>query len=232
MYLYRHYSFDLWLTLIKSNPDFKKQRAIFFHRNFNSKKKTIDEVQKVIRQIDIMCNFINEKTGKNIDSREIYLMVIHQLNDYEPVFQDLDIDWLLQEMENLFFRYLPFVYSDETLATLDKIKQYQKSTIGILSNTGFIEGKTLRKILPELNLSQYFDFQLYSDETGLSKPNKVFFELMINTTLLKHIDNSLQLQDILHVGDNPVSDIGGGLAVGINVFQINSNNYTIKNILN
>lgn len=232
MYLYRHYSFDLWLTLIKSNPDFKKQRAIFFYRNFNSKKKTIDEVQKVIRQIDVMCNLINEKTGKNIDSREIYLMVIHQLNDYEPVFQDLDIEWLLQEMENLFFQYLPHVYSDETHIILDKIKQHQKSTIGILSNTGFIEGKTLRKILPELNLSQYFDFQLYSDETGLSKPNKAFFELMINTTLLKHVDDSLPLNEILHIGDNPISDIDGGLAVGINVFQINSNSYTIKNIIN
>lgn len=232
MYLYRHYSFDLWLTLIKSNPDFKKQRAIFFYRNFNSKKKTIDEVQKVIRQIDVMCNLINEKTGKNIDSREIYLMVIHQLNDYKPVFQDLDIEWLLQEMENLFFQYLPHVYSDETHIILDKIKQHQKSTIGILSNTGFIEGKTLRKILPELNLSQYFDFQLYSDETGLSKPNKAFFELMINTTLLKHVDGSLPLNEILHIGDNPISDIDGGLAVGINVFQINSNSYTIKNILN
>lgn len=232
MYLYRHYSFDLWLTLIKSNPDFKKQRAIFFFRNFNSKKKTIVEVQKVIRQIDVMCNLINEKTGKNIDSREIYLMVIHQLNDYEPIFQDLDIEWLLQEMENLFFQYSPLVYSDETHIILDKIKQHQKSTIGILSNTGFIEGRTLRKILPELNLSQYFDFQLYSDETGLSKPNKAFFELMINTTLLKHADDTPKLDEILHIGDNPVSDIGGGLAVGINVFQINSNSYTIKNILN
>jgi putative hydrolase of the HAD superfamily len=232
MYLYRHYSFDLWLTLIKSNPDFKKQRAIFFYRNFNSKKKTIDEVQKVIRQIDIMCNCINEKTGKNIDSREIYLMVIHQLNDYEPVFQDLNIDWLQQEMDNLFFQYLPFVYSDETYIILDKIKQHQKSTIGILSNTGFIEGKTLRKILPELNLSQYFDFQLYSDETGLSKPNKDFFELMINTTQSKHVADSLLLNEILHIGDNPISDINGGLAVGINVFQINSNHYTIKNIFN
>ncbi len=29
----KHYSFDLWFTLIKSNPKFKEERAKFFHRN-------------------------------------------------------------------------------------------------------------------------------------------------------------------------------------------------------
>ncbi|GAB3510795.1 HAD family hydrolase [Emticicia fontis] len=230
MYLYKHYSFDLWLTLIKSNPDFKEQRALFFHKYFNSKKKTLDEIKKIIRQVDLTCNYINEKTGKNIDSSEMYLMVIYQMNDYEPVFHDLNIEWLQKEMEVLFFQYMPLVYSKDTSEVLDKIKQNQKSTISILSNTAFIEGKTLRKILPELNLSQYFDFQLYSDEEGLSKPNKAFFELMIQTTQEKRQERSIQLHEILHIGDNPIADINGGLAAGIQVFQINSNNYTINNL--
>ncbi|WP_337044923.1 HAD family hydrolase [Emticicia sp. 17c] len=232
MYFYKHYSFDLWLTLIKSNPEFKKQRAVFFHKHLNAKKKTIEEVQQVIRQVDVMCNFINEKTGRNIASDEMYLMVIHQLNNYEPTFSDLDMLWLQKEMENLFLHFLPFVYSNETYSTLDHIKQHQESTIGILSNTAFIEGKTLRKVLPELKLAQYFDFQLYSDETGLSKPNKSFFELMIKTASAERAEKAIQLNEILHIGDNPIADIDGGASVGINVFQINSNSFTIKHILN
>ena len=73
MQFYKHYSFDLWLTLIKSNPNFKKERALFFHKNFNSKKKNIEEIEKIFRQVDIICNSINEKTGKNIDADEMYL---------------------------------------------------------------------------------------------------------------------------------------------------------------
>lgn len=65
---YRHYSFDLWLTLIRSNPAFKQKRTEYFHQNFNYSHKSIDEVALAFRQIDIMCNTINEKTGKNIDA--------------------------------------------------------------------------------------------------------------------------------------------------------------------
>jgi len=36
---YRHYSFDLWLTLIKSNPGFKAERAHYFFENYNPLKK-------------------------------------------------------------------------------------------------------------------------------------------------------------------------------------------------
>jgi putative hydrolase of the HAD superfamily len=231
MQLYKHYSFDLWLTLIKSNPNFKKERALFFHKNFNSKKKNIEEVEKIFRQVDIICNSINEKTGKNIDADEMYLMVIYLLNDSSDLFSDINLEWLYQEMENLVFNFLPIIYSDETPGIIERIKQTQKSTIGILSNTAFIKGQTLRKVLENLQIAQYFDFQLYSDEVGLSKPNQSFFDVMIQTATAKHAETSIKLNEIIHIGDNPKADIEGGLIAGVNVFQINSNNYTILNLL-
>lgn len=232
MQLYKHYSFDLWLTIIKSNPNFKKERALFFHKNFNSKKKNIEEVEKIFRQVDIICNSINEKTGKNIDADEMYLMVIYLINDSSDLFSDINLEWLYQEMENLVFNFLPIIYSDETRDIIERIKQTQKSTIGILSNTAFIKGQTLRKVLEKLQIAQYFDFQLYSDEVGLSKPNPSFFDIMIQTTIAKHTETSIKLNEIIHIGDNPKADIEGGLIAGINVLQINSNNYTILNLLN
>jgi putative hydrolase of the HAD superfamily len=44
--MYQHYSFDLWLTLIKSNPYFKIERTKIFHRDFNPAGKSIDDVAK------------------------------------------------------------------------------------------------------------------------------------------------------------------------------------------
>ena len=61
---FRHYSFDLWLTLIKSNPAYKPERAGIFYRDYNSLNKSLEEIAAIFRQVDLMCNAINEKTGK------------------------------------------------------------------------------------------------------------------------------------------------------------------------
>lgn len=230
MPLYKHYSFDLWMTLIKSNPFFKKERARFFLKNFNAKKKTIEEVLSIFRKVDLMCNAINEKTGKNIDTEEMHLMVISMMNDFETSFCDIDLSWLYNELETLFFNYMPSLYSDETLSSLDRLKQ-NNSSFNILSNTAFIKGKTLRKVLSELSVTSLFDFQLYSDEAGVSKPNKRFFELMVDAVKCIPANNKISLKDIVHVGDNACADILGASSIGIDAIQINTNNATILTLL-
>ena len=228
---YQHYSFDLWLTLIRSNPLFKEERTKYFHQKFNHQHKTIEEVAFIFRQVDLMVNAVNEKTGKNIDADEMYLMVISLLNDGMLLLPD--INWILleEEMESLLFKHLPLVYNNETIKTLQNICQNGKSTVSILSNTGFISGKILRKVLKKLNLDSYFDFQLYSDEVGMSKPNPEFFKLMLNqVAVIRKTD--VDLNQIIHVGDNEISDVKGANAVGIKSLLVNSNNQTIYSLIN
>lgn len=232
MNFYKHYSFDLWLTLIKSNPSFKKERAKYFYKNFNTKNKTLEEVCTIFRNVDLMCNAINEKTGKNIDADEMYLIVIDTINDYDTNFSEIDLNGLYAEMEILFFNYMPSVFSLETFSTLDKLKQKSNSSFNISSNTGFVKGVTLRKVLINLELNPFFEFQLYSDEIGISKPNRNFFEAIIANTKNITTKKNILLNEIVHIGDNPVADIEGASAMGINSIQINSNNSTILSILN
>jgi putative hydrolase of the HAD superfamily len=222
MKTYKHYSFDLWLTLIKSNPLFKKERADFFHKKLNPKKKTLGEVEMIFRNVDVMCNQINHKTGGNIDSEEMYLMVISMLADYSTSFDNIDIHWVEEKMEKLFFDYMPTLLSVETKNTLDLIHQKGACSMNILSNTAFIKGAMLRPLLQHLGLSSYFDFQLYSDEVGLSKPNTRFFQLMLDQAMSN--DKMIGLDDIVHVGDNLTADIAGAKAIGINSFHIHTNN--------
>lgn len=230
MSLYKHYSFDLWLTLIRSNPDYKKERANFFYKHYNFKKKSSVEVNHIFRQVDLMCNAINERTGKNIDAEEMYLMVICMVNENSIPLGEIDIDAVCEHMERLLFNYLPFVYCDETSAVLNHLKQNENNSMSILSNTGFIKGVTLRKVLAELNLSDLFDFQLYSDETGFSKPNTALFQLMVNTAM-EYRKGRLRLNEILHVGDNPVADLAGAEAAGISSLLINSNAIRIVELI-
>ncbi|WP_443946777.1 HAD family hydrolase [Pedobacter sp. AW1-32] len=229
MAFYKHYSFDLWLTLIKSNPSFKQERAAYFHQKFNPKNKPLEEVIIIFRRVDLMVNAINEKTGKNVDADEMYLMVISMMNDFEVHFQ-IDLPTLELEMEELLLNHMPLIYSDSTLETLSALKNNSISTTNILSNTGFIRGKTLRKVVYHLGIDCFIDFQLYSDEVRMSKPNPGFFQLMLDG-INRDIHSDIKLSEILHVGDNPVADIGGAEAAGIHSLLINSNDLSILNLL-
>lgn len=230
MEFYKHYSFDLWLTLIRSNPAFKLERARLFHSKYNGYNKSFDEVATIFRQVDLMCNSINEKTGKNIDADEMYLMVISMINNYDPDFTGMDMDALAAEMEQLLFNYLPLVYCENTKDALDRLKNSGRSTISLLSNTGFIRGASLRKVLQTLEISQFLDFQLYSDEVRLSKPNPLFFQLLLDS-IDRERHTGITLDEIIHIGDNPVADVQGANSAGIKSLLINSNQQTISCLL-
>lgn len=227
---YQHYSFDLWLTLIRSNPAFKQERARYFFRDYNTKDKSLEEIQHAFRQVDLMCNAINEKTGGNIDAEEMYLMVISAINDHQLSFHDIDIDRIYTDMEELVFKHLPEVYCGDTHRVLQELRSQDAVTLNILSNTGFIKGSTLRKILGIIELESYFDFQLYSDELGWSKPCRQLFEKLLQT-IGETRRHELHPERIIHVGDNPLADIRGAAAVGISSLLINSNHLSISNLV-
>lgn len=203
-----HFSFDLWLTLIKSHPEFKTKRVELFSSFFNV-DKPIEEVAKTVKYYDDLCNTINEVTGGNIDTFEIYLMILGSL--------DIDVKQLTKEKlnefydksEKLFLEYRPVVIFENIHDFFEDIKSRGK-TINILSNTGFIKGKTMRKFLIHENLDQYIDFHIYSDEINCSKPNPLIFQEVRN----KIKDQDLPLHQILHIGDNSVADYKGAKDFG------------------
>lgn len=203
-----HFSFDLWLTLIKSHPEFKTKRVELFSSFFNI-DKPIDEVAKTVKYYDDLCNTINEITGGNIDTFEIYLMILGALNVDVKLLNKEKLNNFYVESENLFLEYKPVIIFENIHDFFDDIKN-QGKTINILSNTGFIKGKTMRKFLIHENLDQYIDFHIYSDEINCSKPNPLIFQEVKNN--IKNQD--LPLSQILHIGDNPVADYKGATDFG------------------
>lgn len=203
-----HFSFDLWLTLIKSHPEFKAKRVELFSSFFNV-DKPIAEVAKVVKYYDDLCNSINEIAGGNIATFEIYLLILNALNVSVNHLDKERLDWFYQKSEDLFLEYSPVVIFENIHEVFDEIKNRGK-TINILSNTGFIQGKTMRKFLINENLDQYIDFHIYSDELNCSKPNPLVFQEVKNN--IKNQD--LQLHQILHIGDNPIADYKGAKDFG------------------
>ncbi|MGO4709042.1 HAD family hydrolase [Chryseobacterium sp. 2TAF14] len=205
-----HFSFDLWLTLIKSHPEFKTKRVELFSSFFDV-NKPIDEVAKTVKYYDDLCNNINEVIGGNVDTFEIYLLILNSLNvDIKQLTQE-NFNEFYQKSEDLFLEYKPVVIFDELHNFFDEIKN-QGKTINILSNTGFIKGTTMRKFLMNENLDQYIDFHIYSDEIKCSKPNPLVFQEVKNQIK----NQELQMEQILHIGDNPIADYKGAKDFGFN----------------
>lgn len=227
---YKHFSFDLWMTLIKSNTSFKKKRADFFFIHFNPLRKNIEEVLDIFRFVDLMCNSINEKTGGNIDADEMYLMVIYKLGGSAAAISEVNLGELYGQMEHLVFENMPVMYSADTRNVLAEIKGENGNTLSILSNTAFIKGATLRTVLKHLQIDHFFDFQLYSDEWGISKPNQHFFKITFD-----HIsslrNNNIEPGEVIHIGDNAIADIAAANTFGMKSFLINSNDKQIIDLL-
>ena len=93
----------------------------------------------------------------------------------------------------------------------------QEKTISVLSNTAFIKGVTLRKLMSYYELENYFSFQIFSDETGFSKPNKEIFQLVYNQI---EILKSVEKKEVLHIGDNIIADYNGAIEFGFDALLI------------
>ena len=206
---YSHFSFDLWLTLIRSNPEFKNKRNLLF-KDFFEIDSSIERVSEVVRYYDVLCNNINEKTGLNLSTYEIYYLILNAL-EVDLSLNDVNrLGEFYQETETLFFNYKPELIFPHIKLQFEEIVNEGKS-INILSNTGFIKGKSLRKIISYYELDSSIDFQIYSDEVGFSKPNNEMFQLVFDQV------NKLrktEKKEILHIGDNSIADYDGAVNFG------------------
>lgn len=223
----QHVSFDLWLTLIKSNPEFKPLRNKLFAKHF-AVQQPEDAVTKAFRHFDILFNQINERAGGNVHYTEMLYVILDNLG--VPIAQVSDEAMLsyYKEMEKLFYDFHPQLIDAQTIDVLKSL-QDKGCSINILSNTGFILGATLRPLLGILKIEEYFDFQLYSDEMGNSKPSsKVYHQVFVAGNKIKTLTKS----DILHLGDNAIADVQGAAQYGFKSAIIDRTNTLSKIFLN
>ncbi len=213
-YKYQHISFDCWLTLIRSHPSYKPKRDELF-KEFFGISHSPQEISDVVRHFDLYCNNQNELTGENIETNEIYMMILKHLGFTSVEHKKLNDFY--HETELLLFKYMPLIMWPNIKSFLHKLKA-ENIGMNILSNTGFIKGRTLRKLMRHYEIEQYFDFQIYSDECGYSKPSENIFKAVYQNAKLQQ--PCLSSSKILHVGDNRVADYDGAKKYGFNAFLI------------
>jgi putative hydrolase of the HAD superfamily len=85
--------------------------------------------------------------------------------------------------------------------------------LGLLSDTGQTPARILRRLLDRDGLLDCFAVTCFSDELGSSKPGRAGFQ-----TLLASLE--LPADQVLHVGDNPETDVAGALGMGLRAFHL------------
>ena len=65
----------------------------------------------------------------------------------------------------------------------------------------------------------------------MSKPNQALYQLTYDKIRTAREDASLEKKHIIHVGDNPISDIAGAENFGFQSFHINTNHQIISDLI-
>lgn len=217
----KHVSFDLWMTLIRSNPDFRKKRAEIIAKKFNPGNKNVEEIIQLIVDTDKNCDRYSETRNTKIPAIKMYSMILKKMGVSSATLRD-DAGFLKDISDKLFLEYPPLMLNSHIPAILKTLKD-SGLNLSIGSNTGFVEGNTLKSLLQNLNILHYFSFLIFSDEIEMSKPSSGFYlRIWENTTLHK--------SEILHVGDNPVNDYQGAVDFGFDALLLTSTNYSLDDI--
>ncbi len=225
---FEHWSFDLWQTLIRPNPAFKKVRSAWILDEFNPPGHSVESIENAFSEMNRLANSINEKVGKNIDALEILASSLYRI--------DIDIDNLDAAVLNgadceicrIFCENPPTIFDGQIIPALDFLKK-KGCTISLLSNTGSIRGATLKTALAPTGLFDRFDFLLFSDEMGVSKPSPAAFDFLKSEVNSRRPD--LPESNILHIGDSQLADELGAKNAGLAAVRINSNNLRLGDLL-
>jgi putative hydrolase of the HAD superfamily len=234
---YKHYSFDLWRTLIKPDPRYKEERASLIKKKFYETASE-DTIRKVLSGCEERANIINKLVGRQVHSLEIFYSFMETMNKMWVIEKEITSE-SLSEMkrwcDNLFHMYPPILI-DDAVSTLKQLKE-RDCTISILSNTAILDGEIIRTS-PSVkeNLAPLVDAFFFSDEIGHSKPSTVAFrKMMISvnemrmTELLK---SKLLKEDILHVGDDQSTDGEGCKRLHLDFYLVDQQKTFVKDVLN
>ncbi|HVX24447.1 MAG TPA: HAD family hydrolase [Candidatus Saccharimonadales bacterium] len=201
-------SFDLWLTLIKSDGrTFKTLRNAMLQAAF-APDKDVKTFDVMVREQDKQADRIAEERGRDVMFEERVRMVAKAAEAPQPS-ADL-LDYFYSEQTDLFKRYPPVLIDPKTPDHLARLaEEYQ---LAVVSNTGFIHGKEMRGALEHLEIGQYFSHLIFSNEVGYAKPDARIYNSLLDAS-------GYQPDQVTHIGDNLRADVAGPQALGMHAIH-------------
>jgi FMN phosphatase YigB (HAD superfamily) len=192
-----HFSFDFWNTLGEFNSKFSQARVACFARHMNlPEHEAKAHYIAVKRYVDGEA----ERTGLSFDSVEVFDLTLTRVNLDSPRSLAKRVH---DEVQLLALENPPILRAD----TIAKLHEADKAglTISITSNTNYVNGETLRRVLDDAGVP--YMFGLFSDELPIAKPSPLIFDMV-----KARVSPGTR---ILHFGDHPICDVQGANDAGI-----------------
>ncbi len=203
----KHVSFDFWNTLYESNNTFKLKRGEYLSK---ISSKTAEEIQVVLKNVSFEHNSNFDSVNKCLNAENLNELMLDNIGIKNG--KEIAISTIYK----LFNSYPPIVFKG--LSELFEYLKAKNISISILSNTAYIPGCEIRKILDRDGLFNSLSFLLFSDELGFGKPNNIVFEKLISET--RSIHGNIPISEILHVGDDMCFDVNPAIKIGIQALKV------------
>lgn len=207
-------SFDLWLTLIKSNATPNKATragALYDLVGMQSRGVTLDEFKATVKDAEKLGDERSETGTKHYGPYERTELV---LNHYGiTMLTDAEFTKFYSGQAERFMAFPPELMQDDVIDVLTKLAGTYR--LALMSNTGFVNGAEMRPALQAIGLLDLFTYQLFSDEVGANKPHALIYQALLN-------QSGVPADQIVHIGDNRRADYDGATAMGMQAIHLPS----------
>ena len=208
-------SLDFWGTIAVFNPQYAAARTRLFADRFQLPD---DEAHARYQYIKRHCDHQAETFGSGVTP----LVAVKRMLEGMNIKPSVDAVSILEDIEELVRRFPPLL--DRRVAPrLTELRGSGEWKIGVASNTNFIRGSLVAEIFPNL----HWDFAVYSDEVGVSKPDPDFFRTVMLQARIAAKDRSIAPRDMIHIGDNSACDVRGPERVGMRAALTKSPDETV-----
>lgn len=197
-------TFDFWNTLYWTKISANNERIniiekVLTEQGYTLKTESIeDAVKKAWNYWDEV--WLNERRTAN--AVEWFREVLKLLN---VSFRDS----LIEETAGKIGHAVLSGISEPAAGSVETIKKLSKKyKLGIISDTGVSPSYVLKELLSRAGIIEYFNVLVFSDEFGMSKPDKSVF-----MHALELLD--VEPEAVVHVGDLKRTDMEGAASVGM-----------------
>lgn len=195
----KHVAFDVWGTIFKSNPTYANARAEVIQLVFLP-NTSIEAIHAVFESCKKLFDTHEYASGESIPYDYKQMTLVRELN--LPLETSTDPRWQALFTE-LFLNNPPELYSP---IIPDLINGWSAvGTTSIISNTHFIRGKIMRRVLQASGIDMpQIEWCLFSDEGRWCKPHAEMFNQI---TELVGASHQITPEECLMVGNDRILDI-------------------------
>ncbi len=202
-------SIDIWGTLLTPNPDFTRARNKYMAERFTLTDDRVSDARmttkKLVEQMGI-------STGKAPSCADVHKMQLILAGE-----DSSNAEEVMGVYEELFWQHPPLI-SPDTVDVIRDLMYENRAIVGIASNSNFITGTLVHAFLKECRI--WPSFGIYSDLERYAKPSPAFFAKVYQAAYrvandISKCDTALRGDQIVHIGNDKVLDIGGAIHAGL-----------------